>query len=412
MTEDQILKAMDAQRDQALKYALFPGVGDVNIEPSEVLDFTKPYTPPPFLLDINCTPCLQLRSLNVVTGQAGHGKTMLLSMMTAAVLSGDYENMHYVLSREEECGSVLYLDTEQGEPDTIAFKNRVQTMCGWPLDDNKGVFHIVRLREVDAAEDRERKVFRAIIDYHPTLAIIDGVLDLTPDFNDLASTQSLVCRLLKLASTQNLCLILVNHQNPFTTAQASEKLTGHLGSTLQRKANDIFQVTKEHDKITGAVTYRVSDLKSRGRAPMQEWHFFIRHQEGEVWVPAPAFTASPSVNGHGDRYRPEDIARWIKSQMAATKWPATTREVCALFARAGVADEAGQKECLTKAKNLRYVLPQTREEMEPGQRSPRLKLNPIHFPPATSPLPPPPARDEATPAGFPFAPPEGEKTPF
>ena len=411
-TEDQILKAMDAERDQALKYALFPGVGDAQIEPTELLDFTKPYSPPPFILDINGTPCLQLGSLNVVTGQAGHGKTMFLSMCSAAVLSGEYGNMRFALLGGEECGSVLYIDTEQSEADTIAFKNRVQTMNCWPLDDDKGAFHIVRLREEDDAKQRELKAFRAVIDYQPTLAIIDGVLDLTADFNDLVSSQALVFRLMKLAEVCQVCLIIVNHQNPFTSASTGEKLAGHLGSALQRKANDIFQVAKELDKATGAVSYRVSDLKSRGRAPLQDWHFFMRHYEGEIWVPVPAFTASPSATGHGDRFRPEDIAAWLKAQMAATTWPATTREVWALFARAGVEDEAGQKECLMKAKNLRYILQQTREEMPPGQRSPRLRLNPIHFPPAPSPLPPPSASDEATPAGLPFAPPGGEKTPF
>lgn len=410
--EEDIKRAMDAERDQALKYALFPGVGDVQIEPAEILDFTKPYTPPPFVLDINGTACLPLGSVGVVTGQAGHGKTMLLSMMSAAVLGGEYENMRYVLADGEECGRVIYIDTEQAEPDTIAVKNRVMAMCRWPLYENNDAYCVVRLRSVDAAEDREHKIFRAIMDYRPTLAIIDGALDLTADFNDLVSSQALVFRLMKLAEVCQVCLIIVNHQNPFTSASTGEKLAGHLGSALQRKANDIFQVAKEIDKATGAVSYRVSDLKSRGRAPLQDWHFFMRHYEGEIWVPVPAFSASTSATGHGDRFRPEDIAAWLKAQMAATTWPATTREVWALFARAGVEDEAGQKECLMKAKNLRYLLQQTREEMPPGQRSPRLRLNPIHFPPAPSPLPPPSAIDEATPAGLPFAPPGGEKAPF
>ncbi len=408
--EEEIRQQLDDERENVLKYSLFPGVGNVALDPCEILDFTKPFTPAPYILNINGARCLQLGSLNVVTGQAGHGKTMFLSMCSAAVLSGEYGNMRFALPGGEDSGSVLYIDTEQSEPDTIAFKNRVQTMNGWPLDDDKRAFHIVRLREEDDAKQRELKAFKAVIDYQPTLAIIDGVLDLTPDYNDLAEATSLVFRLMKLASAYNVCIIDVNHQNPLAIRNANEKMAGHLGSLHERKANDIFAVKRVKDPA-GVFSYEVSDLKGRGRAPMENWSFVMQQRTPEIWVPAPVFAPTIAENGHGDRYTPEKISAWLKEYGGTLTWPATFRDVRALFAKAGVAEDGDQKECVDKAINRGFLLRQTPAEMPAKQKSARLYLNPAHFPASS-------LADEATPGtapadpSLPFPPPIDRAPPF
>lgn len=411
--EEDIMRQMEAARPDFERFADF---ADLNLHDVEIaadrLDFAKPYAPPPFLLSINGGKCAPLSAIHVVTGQAGAAKTMFCSMLCAAILSGEYENIECVFKDKEP--TVLYIDTEMAEHDTIAMKNRVLKMAGWPIDDGKDAFVIYRLRDTDSPKEKMRKAFRAVVEHRPTVAFIDGGVDLTHDFNNIEESSSLVLKLMKLASLYNVCVFVVLHQNPPAGKFGGEKLTGHLGSFLERKANDIFKVTSEKDPASNQYTYKVSDLKSRGRAPIDEWFFGIQCRAGGFAIPTPVqapASANGSDTGKINTVKAEEVSQCLYNYQYTIQWPATTRDCERLFKAAGMRDDV-LRECVKIAKNRDFI---RREPVKDGERSPRYTLNRVHIPPkpATQPQSQPQAATQPqADISLPFAPPTDEQPPF
>ena len=54
----------------------------------DFLDFTDPYKPPRYTLERKMVPFANIGELHVISGKAGHGKTNLMSMLMATILSG------------------------------------------------------------------------------------------------------------------------------------------------------------------------------------------------------------------------------------------------------------------------------------------------------------------------------------
>lgn len=403
MTDEEIIKQqMEAARPdfESEKFQLFPELVGFQSK-AKVLDFTKPYKKPPCVLNINGIECLTLGDIHGITGQAGAGKTKLVSMICASVLSGECGCMYYCLPDVEE-PRVLVVDSEQSEADAIAEKNRVQDLMGWPRDDNKGAFHILQLGEIDDVRMRRMEVFNAICDYKPTVAIVDGLIDLVRDINDFGECTDLVYKLMKLARVQNVCIMGVLHQNPTTSKTFLEKMAGQLGSVFQRKVRDLFEVIYDEKENN----YAVKAIKNRGHKRIEEWRFVMQNDlpVATYTRPAGATAGAAAV----ERFQPKDIAKWLFDFQDTIKWPATTREACKLFKAAGMEDETDQRECVKKAKNLTYLkeLP-----LEEGQARKRLELNRVHIleKPATTPENSPQLPTDAT---LPFKPADGTPPPF
>ena len=62
---------------------------DVDIS-KDYLDFTKPYEKPHKTLSMDGIPFAPLKGIHALTGQSGHGKTMLFTQFMAAILSGEF----------------------------------------------------------------------------------------------------------------------------------------------------------------------------------------------------------------------------------------------------------------------------------------------------------------------------------
>jgi hypothetical protein len=69
------------------------------------------------------------------------------------------------------------------------------------------------------------------------LIVIDGIADLQRNTNDLEESDALVGALMRLSTQTNTHIICVLHTNPGT-----DKARGHLGSSLQRKAESVIFV--------------------------------------------------------------------------------------------------------------------------------------------------------------------------
>ena len=303
---------------------------DADIGPYR-LNFQKAYEAPRYTLSWDGVPFAPLGGIHAITGQAGNGKTMTLAQFMAAILCGEYGELRCELDPDVP-HSVLYIDTEMEEANTIAVKNRVMTLCGRPINEQADDFNIIMLREVPETVDakgtkiasstnRWRMTLKAIYEYRPTAVFIDGLLDVVKDFNDNKECQETIYKCMQVASHYGISVWCIVHQNP-----GGEKLVGHLGSFLERKVTDVFQTKKEKNDKTGDVTFTVSQKKARGR-DVADWQF--RVVPVDSWG-RPEQITTDMVQRKGEKCEgddPETIKRWIDEARNMYEWPMSRADI-------------------------------------------------------------------------------------
>ena len=255
----------------------------------DFLNFEKPYRPPRYTMERNGIPFADVGELHIISGKPGNGKTGLMSQLMSATLSGKHGNTlrrevpHKVRNPETKeieekaiPNVLLYIDTEQGEDDTIAIKNRVCSMAGIDYTKPCKQFYILRLRDTETAEQRWRKILKAIYLVKPTDIFLDGMLDIVNDYNDQVECQPVIRKCMMLATYYDASLWAVLHENPMV-----DKLVGVLGSITQRKVSEIFTVIKvkqcdlkpsdRRDDLP-EIYFKVKQNKARGR-DVNDWLF-------------------------------------------------------------------------------------------------------------------------------------------
>ena len=257
---------------------------DVDIG-NDFLDFDKPYRPPRYTMEREGVPFADVGEIHIISGKPGNGKTGLMAQLIAATLGGRFGNTiarkvgHKVNGSDdfhELPTRILYVDTEQGEDDTIGFKNRVISMSGVNKEDAKEHLKILRLRDTEMAKDRWRKILKAIWQMQPTDIFLDGMLDIVEDYNDQKECQPIIRKCMMMATHYDTSLWAVLHENPMV-----DKLVGTLGSITQRKVSEIFTVIKvkqsdlkpnEKRDDLPEIYFRVKQNKARGK-DVADWLF-------------------------------------------------------------------------------------------------------------------------------------------
>ena len=258
----------------------------------DFLDFDKPYRPPRYTLERNDVAFADVGEIHIVSGKPGNGKTGLMAQLIAATLGGQFgktiarkvgHKVNGVEGFQEVPTCILYVDTEQGEDDTIGFKNRILSMSGVPKVIAKQHLKILRRRETELALDRWKKILKAIWQVQPTDIFLDGMLDIVEDYNDQKECQPIIRKCMMLATHYDTSLWAVLHENPMV-----DKLVGTLGSITQRKVSEIFTVIKvkqselkEHDRNPKLppIYFRVKQNKARGK-DVDDWYFHYVSADG------------------------------------------------------------------------------------------------------------------------------------
>ena len=252
----------------------------------DFLDFDKPYRPPRYTMERDGVPFADVGEIHIISGKPGNGKTGLMAQLIAATLGGKFGNTVARKVGHKSNGSdefhevptrILYVDTEQGEDDTIGFKNRVISMSGVSKEDAKEHLKILRLRDTELAKDRWKKILKAIWQLQPTDIFLDGMLDIVEDYNDQKECQPIIRKCMMAATFYDTSLWAVLHENPMV-----DKLVGTLGSITQRKVSEIFAVIKvkqadlkESDRRADLpdIYFRVKQNKARGK-DVEDWLFY------------------------------------------------------------------------------------------------------------------------------------------
>jgi hypothetical protein len=171
---------------------------------------------------------------------------------------------------------------------------------------------------------------------------------------------------MQTATHYKISLWCILHQNP-----GGEKLVGHLGSFLERKVTDIFEVKKEKNDKTGEVLFRVKQKKARSQ-DVDEWKFRV--------LPVNSWGMPEQLDQQNERlgaYTVEDVKRWLQTYANECTWPATLSDIrFKIFkAKCNVTNNDELQKCITMATNRRFIIPQPDSEREHGQRNPRYYLN-------------------------------------
>ena len=234
------------------------------------LDPEEQYEPPKYTLEYKGVPFAPLGGIHGLTGQPGHGKTFTFTQLMVAILKGEFYGLRYRLKNEVPEPKVLYIDTEMEKGNTQLVMLRVYDMMGWPKGSQQEQFKILWLREVTKAEERWRKTLKAINVMKPTVVFLDGLIDVIGDFNDNKECQDLIYQCMGTASHYGISMWLLLHENP-----GSEKMVGHAGSFLERKATDVLKTKKEKG---AEVIFNVEQKKARSR-DLDKWQFKIEDDE-------------------------------------------------------------------------------------------------------------------------------------
>lgn len=334
-----------------------------------LLDFAKPYTPPKWTLKHNGINFAKRGDLHIVGGKSGHGKTAFMSQIMAAILCGRFGNMTCQIEGEP---TVLYIDTEQSEDDTIAIKNRVCTLAGIPYSVPQPRFKVARLRDTVQVEERYKMILQLMWEIKPDVVFIDGLLDIVNDYNNQTECSDIIRDLMAYSTALNMSMWCVLHENPMT-----DKLVGSLGSIAERKVTEVFVIrkhkgphTEKRFKDFPSVFFEIKQTKARGK-DQEDWYFTVEDRALGWGVPVELGEIEQPA-----KYDPRVLKEWITNRQRDVEWPATRTDIySSIFKPEGIIDEEDQKEAMKVCLNSRFFLEQSKDEMKPNQRVPRLKLN-------------------------------------
>ncbi len=250
-------------------------------------------------------------NIHALTGQSGHGKTMTFSQIIAAILGGQFGQLKCILP-EDVPRTVLYIDTEMSKNDTLRVRERIYRLLGWKWGEHHPQLRILRLRdaqpvimgnnatpngqtqprqdkstktglsliEAKIAVQRWKMVLQALWEVRPTVAVIDGMLDIIRDYNDIEECQEIITKCMQVSSYFDCSIWCLVHQNP----GRFDKMAGSIGSILERKVTDVLATVKTKDEKTNAVTFKVTQLKARG-ADVPDWQYYVEDDREHIGMP-------------------------------------------------------------------------------------------------------------------------------
>ena len=166
-------------------------------------------------------------NLSCVSAPPKTKKTFFISLLASVYLS-DSNIYGGNIKGHRANGNLVHFDTEQGLWHCQKVFKRVYDMDS-SIDPN--IYHTFGLRAIGYKTRLE------FIEYYlktkintPSLVIIDGIADLVSDVNSLEESNAVVQKLMEWSANYNCHIINVIHQN-----YGSAKMTGHLGSFLEKK---------------------------------------------------------------------------------------------------------------------------------------------------------------------------------
>ena len=192
-----------------------------------------------FLFRWGNQPCYARGELVALTGKAKSGKTFVCSLLMALAVRSQLMGLSRLHDKPLR---VVWIDTEQSEDSTHEILcHRIGALIGEPIPDDQ--FFVYNLRR-DNWQDRLAWAELCIVQAKPDLVIFDGIRDVVGDINNYTEAQTVLDKLLSLASWTQACIVCVLHQNK---ALEDKTLRGALGTELHNKSYETYECQKDPD---------------------------------------------------------------------------------------------------------------------------------------------------------------------
>lgn len=196
-----------------------------------------------------------------IKAKSKNGKTFLAAILAAAILGAKFDNIGPEPKIQDK-SKILFFDTEQIRSNTQALLQRILILSGWG-EEHPERLRVYSLREMPIFE-RIRYIERKIDKIRPTAVFIDGLADLTFDFNDIEQSQDVIIKITQLASMMNCTIFFILHTN-----KNDNNMKGHLGTLAVQKCSDVFYVEKDEDSF-----FNVTETDCRN-IPIKDFSFKI-----------------------------------------------------------------------------------------------------------------------------------------
>lgn len=186
-------------------------------------------------------------NFSCLVGASKSMKTFLKSALIAGYIGGKSTNYFPEMRGHNTEGKyVIDVDTEQSLWHTQRVARRVCDMVGTTPD----LFKPFTTREYDAKirfQFIEWLMMESDLRNNIGLITIDGAADIMDSVNDLDEANKITQGMMKWTTKTNCHLATILHRN-----HGSDKPTGHLGSSIMKKAETVAFVTREDDltKVT------------------------------------------------------------------------------------------------------------------------------------------------------------------
>lgn len=248
------------------------------------------------------------------TGKSAFGVALMVAAMGGSFLQIEPNRDDYTL---------LWIDTEQ---DKSTLRERAKAAVKMACEASTGErLRIVTLKGIDPAE-RLKMTLTAIRGSRPDFVFIDGVVDLCGDFNDNKQSASVTNELMKATEEYRCAILCVIHTN-----KKDDEARGHLGTILQQKCSEVYEVTKNGGTaIVRQDKCRFADIPD------------ISFQFADDFM----LEATPAELSKGDTQKQELQAKFAKLFATASEY--TYTELCESY----IEQEAASKSTAQKAIKL------------------------------------------------------------
>ncbi len=196
-------------------------------------------------------PMFTLGNFSSISGKSKSGKTLLISAIVAAALSGETVLGKFRGALPDDKRNILYIDTEMADYDFQWVMKRIMSMSGTNKEDEPTIT-FYRLRDKNTVKRIELIDAAVRSATNLGMVIIDGIRDLVKDINNPEESTNAMDNLMRWTDQNHVHMLTVLHQNP--GKESGNKLRGHIGTEAMNKAESVISITKEEGKEYSMVT--------------------------------------------------------------------------------------------------------------------------------------------------------------
>lgn len=187
--------------------------------------------------------------IGLIEGLEKSRKSTFLKALVASALDDGRQRINFTLDLRG--GDMVFLDTEQGMRSFWRTHKQAHMMAR--LSRKPPFYRAYSLRDLDV--EKRIKYIDWIIENNQNLSVlvIDGVLDLTRNFNNEAQAQEIVHKIMRWAEKSGAMIFCVVHQS-----KSNNYTIGHLGSMLNRKCSFSIEMVYDEDSNFTSVNSKLT----------------------------------------------------------------------------------------------------------------------------------------------------------